>query len=69
MILRVYEPCAKFGTETTEYNDYICDTYQVYQGVLHIMRYLAGDLYLPLANLKLFHQLPECVAAGEKSEN
>lgn len=61
MILRVYEPSAKFGLETTEYHDYVCNKYQIYNGILHVMRFNAHDLYIPLSSIKLFQDLPEPV--------
>lgn len=57
MIIRVYEPCTKFGTETVEYHDFACNKYQVYQGILHLMRFGANDLFIPLASMKLFEEI------------
>ena len=57
MIVRIYEPSAKFGIETIEYHDYECDDWQLHSGVLQLMRFKANDLHIPLTSIKLFEQL------------
>lgn len=58
MILRLFEHAAKFDCEgTLEYFDIKCDSYQVTNGVLHIMRFKAQDVFIPLSSIKMFKQM------------
>jgi hypothetical protein len=64
VILRLFENTAKFDCEgSLEYHDMECNNYQIYQGVLHIMRYSGQDVYVPLTSLKMFKQLSPAEAA------
>lgn len=61
MILRVYEPYAKFGEETVAYHDFKCDDYQMYDGVLRLFRFKGNDLFIPLTSVKIFEERDEVV--------
>lgn len=68
MVIRVYEPSAIFGSGTDKYGDYKCDNYQVYNGMLHIMRYGKTDLFIPLGSMKMFEKLSEVEVELTKQE-
>ena len=59
MTLRVFKKTTRSSYESSAYDDFKCESWEVRDSVLVILRNHKHDLLIPMANIECFHELLE----------